>query len=56
MGECALRAWTDKKGYDWDHEFDVGCKITKTASHPNGTRMRIEPPPLPLSGFTESGA
>lgn len=45
-----------KKGCDWDQEFDVGCKITKTPRHPNGTRLRIKPPLCLLSGFTESGA
>lgn len=34
-----------KKGYDWDQEFDVGCKITKTTRHPNGTRLRIKTAP-----------
>ena len=40
-----------KKGYDCDQEFDVECKITKKARHPNGTRFRIKPPPLPLVWF-----
>lgn len=55
-GECALGAWADKKkGYDWDHEFDVGCKITKTASLPNRARTRINLKPL-LIGCTQQGA
>ena len=41
-----------KQGCDWDQEFDVGYKITKTAHHPDGTRVRIKPIPLPLVWFS----
>lgn len=34
-----------KEGYDWDQELDVECKITKTARHPKGTRLRIRTAP-----------
>lgn len=49
--ENSVHSQIKKRGYDWDQEFDVGCKITKTACHPNGTKLREKTPPLPLESF-----